>query len=101
MYRHLETPKDWRPQPVVLASILDAPVNANFSTRAQALVDKINGVRIETLSDVPKAFAAAKGGDSIIEFAPDHHFEVINSDEAEKTTPDILQTYSVPAQSRL
>jgi S1-C subfamily serine protease len=101
IYRHLEKPKEWRPQPVVLASILDAPVNANLSTRSQAMVDKINGVRIERLSDVPKAFAAAKGTDSIIEFLPDHHFEVLRTDEAEKATPDILQTYSVPAQSRL
>jgi S1-C subfamily serine protease len=101
VYRHLEKPKEWRPQPVVLASILDAPVNANFSTRGQAMVDKINGVRIEQLSDVPKAFALAKGGDSIVEFSPDHHFEVINSSEAEKALPEILQTYSVPAQSRL
>ena len=85
----------------MLASILNAPVNANFSTRGQAMVDKINGLRIERLSDVPKAFAAAKGADSIIEFLPDHHFEVIRTDEAEKATPDILQTYSVPAQSRL
>ena len=101
VYRHLEKPKEWRPQPVVLASILNAPVNANFSTRGQAMVDKINGVRIEQLSDVPKAFAAAKGADSIIEFLPDHHFEVIRTDEAEKATPQILQTYSVPSQSRL
>ena len=101
VYRHLEKPKEWRPQPVVLASILDAPVNANLSTRGQAMVDKINGVRIERLSDVPKAFAAASGPDSIIEFLPDHHFEVIRTADAEKATPDILQTYSVPAQSRL
>ncbi len=101
VYRHLEKPKEWRSQPVVLASILDAPVNANLSTRGQAMVDKINDVRIERLSDVPKAFAAAKGPDSIIEFLPDHHFEVIRTDEAEKATPEILQTYSVPAQSRL
>ncbi|HEX4141732.1 MAG TPA: trypsin-like peptidase domain-containing protein, partial [Candidatus Methylacidiphilales bacterium] len=101
VYRHLEKPKDWREQPVVLASILNAPVNANFTTRGQVMVDKINGMRIEQLSDVPKAFAAAKGPDSIIEFMPDHHFEVIRTDEAEKATPQILQTYSVPAQSRL
>jgi S1-C subfamily serine protease len=101
IYRHLEDPKHWRPQPVVLASILDNPVNANFSTRSQAMIDKINGIRIEKLSDVPKAFAATAGQDAIIEFLPDHHFEVIRKDDAEKANPDILNTYSVPAQSRL
>jgi S1-C subfamily serine protease len=107
VYRHLEDPKDWRPEPVVLASILDHPVNANFTTRGQTMVDKINGVRIDRLSDVPKAFAAASGPDAIVEFLPDHHFEVIRKDDAEKANPDILTTYSVldnkgaPAPSRL
>ena len=101
VYRHLEDPKHWRPEPVVLASILDHPVNANFTTRGQTMVDKINGLRIERLSDVPKAFAATSGPDAIIEFLPDHHFEIIRKGEAEKATPNILDTYRVPAQSRL
>lgn len=100
-YRHVEDPQHWRPEAVVLASILNHPVNANFATRGQAMVDKINGMRIERLSDVPKAFAATTGPDAIIEFLPDHHFEVIRKDDAEKANPDILNTYSVPAQSRL
>jgi S1-C subfamily serine protease len=107
VYRHLEDPKHWRPEPVVLASILDHSVNANFTTRGQAMVDKINGRRIDRLSDVPKAFAATTGPDAIIEFLPDHHFEVIRKDDAEKANLDILNTYSVldsrgaPAPSRL
>jgi S1-C subfamily serine protease len=101
IYRHSEDPDHWRPQPVVLASILDHPVNANLQTRGQAMVDKINGVRIDRLSDVPKAFAAGTGPDAIIEFLPDHHFEVIRKDAAEQADPDILNTYSVPEQSRL
>jgi S1-C subfamily serine protease len=101
IYRHLEDPEHWRPQPVVLSSILDNEVNANLSTRGQALVDKINGQRIDSLSDVPKAFAAATGPFDVVEFLPDHHFEVLRHDDAQKATPGILSTYSVPAQSRL
>ena len=101
IYRHREDPKNWRPEPVVLASILDSPVNAGLTTRGQVMVDKINGMKINQLSDVPKAFAATQGKDAIIEFLPDHHFEVIRKDEAEKATPGVLDTYSVPAQSRL
>jgi S1-C subfamily serine protease len=101
IYRHLEDPQHWRPQPVVLSSILDAEVNANLSTRGQALVDTINGQTIKQLSDVPKAFAASKGPFDIIEFFPDHHFEVLLHDQAAQALHDILTTYSVPAQSRL
>jgi S1-C subfamily serine protease len=100
-YRHIEDPDHWRPEPVVLASILDHPVNATFTERGQVMVDKINGVTIKSLDDVPKAFAAATGPDSIIEFLPDHHFEVIRKDDAEKANAAILDTYRVPAQSRL
>ncbi len=101
VYRHLEDPGHWRPQPVVLSSILDNEVNANLTTRGQALVDKINGQRIDSLSDVPKAFASATGPFDVVEFMPDHHFEVLRHTDAQKATPDILSTYSVPAQSRL
>jgi S1-C subfamily serine protease len=101
LYRHLEDPTHWRSQPVVLSSILDSTVNANLTTRGQSLVDKINGVRIETLADVPKAFNAAKGPFDIVEFMPDHHFEVLRHDDAQKALNDIMATYSVPAQSRL
>jgi S1-C subfamily serine protease len=101
VYRHLEDPANWRPEPVVLASILDHPVNADLTTRGEAMVDKINGVRIDRLTDVPKAFAAATGAYDIVEFLPDHHFEVLDHAAAGKATPDILTTYSVPAQSRL
>jgi S1-C subfamily serine protease len=101
VYRHVEDPEHWRPDPVVLTSILDSPVNADLTTRGQAMVDRINGVRIDHLADVPKAFAAASGPYDIVEFLPDHHFEVIDHAAAVKATPDILSTYSVPAQSRL
>jgi S1-C subfamily serine protease len=101
LYRHVEDPAHWRHQPVVLSSILDNNVNANLTTRGQALVDKINGVRIETLADVPKAFDAVKGPFDVVEFLPDHHFEVLRHDDAQKALSDILSTYSVPAQSRL
>jgi S1-C subfamily serine protease len=101
VYRHVEDPDHWRPQPVVMASILDHAVNANFTTRGMTMVDKINGQTINQLSDVPKAFAATSGPDAIIEFLPDHHFEVIRKDDAEKANQDILDTYRVPAQSRL
>ena len=100
VYRHLEDPTHWRRQPVVLSSILPHEINADLTTRGQALIDKINGVRIEQLSDVPKAFAAAKGPFDVIDFLPDHHFEVLKHDDAQKATSDILATYSVPAQSR-
>ena len=48
-----------------------------------------------------QTLSAATGNQAVIEFLPDHHFEVIRKDDAEKANPDILATYEVPAQSRL
>ena len=45
-----------REEPVVLSSVLADAVNANFSVRSRALVDTINGVRIEKIDDVIRAF---------------------------------------------
>lgn len=100
-YRHDEDPANWRPEPVVLTSILDDPVNANLRTRSQTMVDTINGMRINSLNDVPKAFALSKGPDDVIEFLPDHHFEVLRHDDANKANPNILSTYNIPSDRRL
>src|SRR4029077_3736561 len=55
-YRRQESPATARPEPIVLASVLADAVNANVETRGRAFVDKVNGVRIEKLEDVVRAF---------------------------------------------
>ena len=70
-YRKHETPEKARPEPVILASVLAHPVNANFGVRARALVDTINGVKIEKLEDVAKAFGTDNGkAQHLIKFDP-------------------------------
>jgi hypothetical protein len=54
-YRRAESPETARPEPVVLASTLAHPANANLRFANRALVDRINGVRIERLEDVVRA----------------------------------------------
>ena len=100
-YRHNEDEANWRPEPVVLTSILDNAVNADFHTRGRALVESINGMQIKALSDVPKAFAAGDGLLDIIEFLPDHHFEVLDHLAAARANSTILDLYSVPEEKRL
>lgn len=100
--RQRESPETAREEPVVLASVLAHSVNANFNVRARALVDKINGVRIEKLEDVARAFAADSGQqEHLIEFHPDHSIEAINKEAAAQASDEILKTYGVPKDRRL
>jgi S1-C subfamily serine protease len=100
-YRRQESPKSVRPEPVVLASLLSHPVNANFANHGHALVDKINGLRIEKLEDVIRSFESSTNAYDVIEFLPNHGFDCLDRVEAEKANPGILETYGIPQDRRL
>jgi S1-C subfamily serine protease len=100
-YRRHETPATTRPEPIVLASVLADPVNANFVIRSRVLVDKVNGIRIEKLEDVVRAFEATTNAHHIVEFLPNHSFECLDRAEVAKANARILQTYGIPKDRRL
>ena len=100
-YRRHESSATVRPEPIVLASVLAAPVNANLHIQGRALIDKINGVRIEKLDDVIAAFASGKDTQHVIEFLPKGSFECLDRADADKTSADILKLYSLPSDRRL
>jgi hypothetical protein len=102
LYYHLaESPSTTRREPVVFASVLADPVNANLLSPGRQLVDKINGLRIDKLEDVVQALAQTTNAFQVIEFLPDHGLEVLDRLEAEKAGPRILQTYNIPKDRRL
>jgi len=100
-YRRSESPKTARTEPVVLASTLAHPVNANVKIAARALVDRINGVRIDNLEDVVRAFGSATNTHHVMEFLPNNAFETLDRKEAEAAHAKILETYGVPKDRRL
>lgn len=100
-YRRNESPTTTRTEPVVLASTLAAPVNANLRIASRALVDRINGVRIDKLEDVVTAFGSATNTHHVIEFLPNHAFETLNRERADAANAEILKTYGIPKDRRL
>ncbi|MDA1274106.1 MAG: trypsin-like peptidase domain-containing protein [Verrucomicrobia bacterium] len=100
-YRRHEDPQNTRPEPIVLADTLADPVNANFIIHRRALVDKVNGIRINSLDDVIRAFETATADQHVIEFIPHQGFECLDRNEAAQANNRILQTYSVPSDRRL
>jgi S1-C subfamily serine protease len=100
-YRRHESPKTLRAEPVVLSTVLADGINANFRIRGRALVDKINGIRIERLEDVIRAFETPSNGQHVVEFLPKNTFECLERAEADKANPEILKTYGIQKDRRL
>jgi len=100
-YRPQEAPSSARKEPVLLASVLADAVNANMSQHGRGLVDKINGVRIDKLEDVVRAFETTANAYDVIEFSPNHTFECLDRSEVTKANDRILETYGVEKDRRL
>ena len=100
-FRSREEPGTVREEPVVLSSVLADAVNANFRIRGRALVDTINGIRIEKLDDVIRAFETSTNAFDVIDFARNHQFECLNHAAAVRANAEILKTYGVPKDRHL
>jgi S1-C subfamily serine protease len=100
-YRKYEDPTNARPEPIVLASVLADSVNANVRVRGRSLLDRVNGIRIQQLEDVVRAFETATNGFDLIEFVPHHTFETLDRAEVAKANSRILKTYGISKDRRL
>jgi len=100
-YRRAEDPDKARHEPIVLASVLADAVNASVTTRGHMMVDKINGVRIDRLDDVVRAFEMPTNNFDVIEFVSHHSFECLDHAEVAKANAGILKTYGLPNDRRL
>ena len=99
--RRIEHPDKARPEPIVMSTILSHPVNANLATRGRALVDSINGIRIEKLEDVVRAFEQASGAQDLVEFVSQHNLECIDHAEALQANAAILRGNNIAKDRRL
>lgn len=100
-YRRFEQPDQARPEPVVLAAVLADEVNANVATRGKALVDTVNGIRIEKMEDLTRAFASNTNQFDSIEFLPHKTVESLNRSNVSAAQQRILATYGIPTDRRL
>ena len=99
--RQHEDPQGSRPEPVVLIRVLPHEVNADLQLRGPAIVDRVNGVRIDRLVDVVTAFEQGDGRFDIIEFLPEASFQALEREPARAASAEILARYRIPADRRL
>ncbi|MBI1175871.1 trypsin-like serine protease [bacterium] len=100
-YRRDMEPDKKRTEPVMLADVLSNPVNANFEIKGRVMVDKINGIRIDKLEDVIRAFESNTNAEHLIQFSPMNHLEGLDRAAADKANQDILQQFGIPSDRRL
>src|SRR5262249_33858815 len=100
-YHRSEDPATARPEPVMLASVLADAANANVSVRGRTLVDRVNGVRIEKLEDVVRAFDTCTNAYDTIEFVPHRSLECLERTEVAKVGAEIVKTYGIASDRRL
>jgi hypothetical protein len=100
-YRRYESPETARTEPIMLSSTLAHPVNANVQISARALVDRINGIRIDRLEDVIRALETATNSHHLFEFLPNQAIETLDRQAAMAAHAEILKTYGVPRDRRL
>ena len=100
-YQKYEEPGKVRPEPVVLASVLPDAVNANLTIRGRAVVDQVNGKRIQKLQDIVGALESSTNAFDVIEFLPHHSFESLERADVEKANARILKTYGIANDRRL
>lgn len=101
-YRRHDSPQTARKEPIVLSTVLPHSVNANFDVRGRTLVDKINGIRIDSLEDVIKAFEdAPETGQHVVEFFPEKSFECLDRAQARAANAEILKAYGIAKDRRL
>ncbi|MDP6893648.1 MAG: serine protease, partial [Verrucomicrobiota bacterium] len=99
-YRKNEKPESARKEPVVLAATLAHPVNADIRLASRAMIDKINGKRIESLEDLIDAFKNNDKNQHLIKFGSGT-IESLDTEKANQAHKDILETYSIPSDRRL
>ncbi len=100
-YRRDMEPEKKRSEPIMLADVLTHPVNANFEVKGRVMVDKINGIRIDRLEDVIRAFESNPGAQHLLEFSPMNHLEGLDRALAEQANPEILKQFGIPSDRRL
>jgi len=86
-----------RKQLVVLSEILPDDVNVYLAGFKNQVVETVNGVKINTLKDLPAAFEKDQDGYCIVKFMNNDSPMIIDAAAARSRQADILNKYQVPA----
>ncbi|HBG28160.1 MAG: hypothetical protein A2Y10_19460 [Planctomycetes bacterium GWF2_41_51] len=89
-------PSDERKDVVILSYCMPANINIGYHSMSQNVVDKINGMKIGSMSDIPKALAQnPESKFDVIEFEMDEPAIVLDKSQLESAQQSISQNYGI------
>lgn len=100
-YRKNVKPDTTRSEPVVLSAVLRSEVTASLNALPGSQVDKINGVKIDRMEDVIRAFEQNEDTHHVIEFTKGGNFETLKRQASDAANQQILKLYGIPTDRRL
>lgn len=86
---------------VFLNRVLPSELTVGYEELSQLVVNKINGVAIQSLDDVPKALAQASNGLHKIEFDGEPRVIFLDAAQVDAAAASFQQKYRLPALQRL
>jgi S1-C subfamily serine protease len=96
-----EMEKMGRRKIVMISRVLPSNLTVGYEELRHVMVDAINGVRIQSLEDVPKALSATKDGLIKIELEHEPSLLYLDAKGVDQTAPAIQRAYGIPELSRL
>jgi hypothetical protein len=93
--------KDGPKKLVFLSRVLPSDMTVGYEELAQLVVTKINGVAIQSLTDIPKALAQATNGLHKIEFDSEPRVIYLDAAQVDAEAASFQQKYRLPALQRL
>lgn len=96
-----ELENDTRQRVVFLSRVLPSDVTIGYEELRQQVVRAINGVKLNSLTDIPAALAQVKDGVHCVELVGDPNQLFLDAKAVEEVGPALQRGYRLPALSRL
>ncbi|MBC8259876.1 MAG: trypsin-like peptidase domain-containing protein [SAR324 cluster bacterium] len=102
-YREIERPQTRRKQAILISRVLPAPVNSGYTSLHNYVVNKLNGVSINSLAHLDKMLRNMSLGTHHVVFSSEWHSMplVLDFEESKMQQDSILKRYGILAASNL
>ncbi len=95
VFRSWESPPSLDHEMVLLARIFSNPANAGVDLSVPFIVERVNGQSIRNLGDLARVLDESHVKQDVFEFAPFHHVEAVDHEQARAARESILSTYGI------
>ncbi len=84
-----------RPEVIVLVRVLPAPFNRYYTGSSDEVIEKVNGIEIDTLNDLVEAVEKNEEKYLIFEFEGDSAPVILNAEQVREGNAEVLKKYGI------